>query len=55
MKVVISVSEAFEKNIWNQICELKEINVWAVNMGFMNQEDEIELTEIEARKLELLK
>jgi len=42
MEIVITANEAIELGIWEQLCNLLEWNVWAVNEGAMdaNQKDE---------------
>ena len=51
MKIIITAREALEKGIWDDLCDLKGFNVWAVNEGQMDGNEEITLTEEEAQKL----
>ena len=54
MKIIISVQEAIDKDIWTELCAMKSINVWAINEGLADGGDSIELTEEEAEKLRLI-
>lgn len=38
---------------WDEFCELKVINIWAVNEGLMDGDEEFELTDDEAKKIGL--
>lgn len=54
MRIVITAREALDKGVWLEICNLKGFSEWAINEGQMEPEEEIELSEEEARKLGLL-
>jgi len=56
MKITVTVtgSEALDKGIWTNLCALLGINEWAINEGLMDGEEEIILTEDQARILGLL-
>lgn len=54
MKIILTVSEIMERDIWIAICDIKDINEWAVNEGLLQPEDIIELSEDEARKIYLI-
>ena len=54
MKLIITAEEALNKGIWDKLCDLKGINVWAINEGMMDSTDEIALTEEEARELGII-
>ena len=53
MKIVVTAREIMDKLCWDEFCELKGINLWAVNEGLMDEEDTFELTEEEAKKIGL--
>ena len=54
MKLIIKAGEALDYGWWERICDLKGINVWAINEGLMDREDTIELTSEEMEKLGIL-
>lgn len=51
MKIIITVDEAMDKCIWEEICELKGYNPWCVRDGLMGDDKEITLTENEAKSM----
>jgi len=53
MKVTITVGEAIQLGIWEELCDIKNINEWAVSAGLMSEDDIIELTLDEAFTLGL--
>lgn len=53
MEITITAREALNKGIWDDLCDLKGINVWAINEGMMDDTEEITLTEEEAKALGL--
>ena len=54
MKIIITPNDLMDKGIWEKACELLGINVWAVNEGLMDSDEELYLTEGRANKLGLL-
>ena len=54
MEIVITPSEANARGIWEELCDLKGLNVWAVKEGLMESEERLILTEEEALKLRLM-
>ncbi len=54
MKIIITSNDLMDKGIWEEACELLGINVWAVNEGLMDSDEELYLTEDRANKLGLL-
>lgn len=54
MKIIITTSEALNRGIWDDVCDLKGINVYAISEGQMDDTEEIVLTEEEAKTLGLL-
>lgn len=52
--ISLTASEAIDRGLWDQLCELRGWNVWIVNEGRMPSDEVITLTEDEARKLGLL-
>jgi hypothetical protein len=51
MKLVLTAREALDRGIWTQLCELKGLNQYAINEGMMDDSQEIELNDAEAREL----
>jgi len=54
LKIIITAREALDKGIWDALCDLKGIKVWAINEGMMDDTEEITLTEEEAETLGLI-
>lgn len=48
MKIIITANEAMDLGIWDTLCKMKDINVWALNEGLMNSNDEIAISDKEA-------
>ena len=55
MKIAISAREMLDRGIWPHFCELRHINVWALNEGLLGEGDEFTLSEKEAQSLGVLK
>ena len=53
MKIIITAGEAQDKGIWEKLCNLKGIDIYAIAEGTMDSDKEIILTEEEAHKLGL--
>lgn len=53
MKIIITPEEAIDRGVWEKLCDMKGINVWAFNEGLMDDDTEISLTEEEAGTLGL--
>ena len=53
MKVVVTVRDIIERGLWEKVCELKGLNGWAVAEGLIDEDDEIVLTEEEAKEIGL--
>lgn len=51
MKIIITADEAHDLGIWDNVCKIKGLNVWALNEGLMNGDDEITLSKEEAVEL----
>ena len=54
MKLIITPEEARAKGVWDKLCDIKGMNVWAIIEGLIDSNAEIVLTEDEARNLGLL-
>lgn len=54
MKYVITADELMDRCLWEQFCEDRGINVWAVNEGGMDSDHEFVLSEGEAKKYGLV-
>ncbi len=53
MRITITVEEVLDRCLWDKVCALKGINIWAVNEGMMELTEEIQLTPLEAEELGL--
>jgi len=54
MKIVVTARDLLDRGVWDQACDLLGLNVWAVAEGLMDSDDEVTLSEEQARKLGLL-
>lgn len=50
----IQAHEAMSLGIWVELCELKGLNIFAINEGLMEADEEIELSADDMRELGLL-
>ncbi len=50
MKILVTVEEIMDKGHWDDYCEEHSINVWAVNEGLMSSNEEVYLSEKEAKQ-----
>ena len=50
MKVIISAEEIMDRGRWEEFCEDRGLNVWAVNEGLMDEGEEFVLSPEEAHK-----
>lgn len=48
MKMIITALEAVDMGIWDRLCKMKGINVWALSEGLMDSDEEITLSKQEA-------
>ena len=53
MKIKITAREIIDQYRWPEFCDLKGINMYAINEGLMEDTDEFELTAEEAKKIGL--
>lgn len=53
MEISMSAGELIENGSWDKVCELKGLNIWAVNEGLMDREEKITFTQEEAQQLGL--
>jgi len=51
VRIIITAEELIDQYLWDDFCEMKGINVWAVNEGMMDSSEEFELSKEEAKKL----
>ena len=51
MKIVITIKEALEKFDFDKFCDLAGLNPYCMNEGLASGDEEITLTEEQARKL----
>ena len=55
MKVLVTVEELIDSGMWETFCKPRGINVWAVNEGLIEDDEEFVLSEDEAKKYGLIK
>jgi len=48
-KVTVTASELIDSGYWDDYCEAHGLNVWCVNEGLMDSDEQITLTVEEAR------
>lgn len=51
MKIIITADEALDLGIWDNLCKMRDINVWAMNEGLTSGDEEITLSKEEAVNL----
>ena len=54
MRILITASDLIDRGLWDEVCEARGINVWAVNEGLMDADEEFIFTQKEATSLGLL-
>ena len=54
MKIILTANELLDRDIWDEFCEMRGINPWAVNEGLMDSDEEFTFTEKEAEELGLI-
>jgi hypothetical protein len=54
MRILVTVNELIERGLWDEVCEERGINVWAVNEGLMDSDEEFVFTQKEASALGLI-
>lgn len=54
MKITLTAREILDKGIWDEFCEMRGINPWAMNEGQMDSSEEFTFTEKESKKLGLI-
>ena len=54
MVISFTVNELIDKDVWELVCKMKGINVWAVNEGLMKGSERIAFSEQEAKNLGLI-
>jgi hypothetical protein len=48
VRVFVTAEELIDRGVWDDYCESHGINVWAVNEGLMDSDEEFQLTQQEA-------
>ena len=51
MKITMTAGELIDKFLWDDVCEMRGLNVWSVNEGRMDEDEEFSFTEEEAKRL----
>jgi hypothetical protein len=52
--IVITPRELLDSYLWDEFCNMRGINIWAMNEGLMSSDEVIILTEDEAIALGLI-
>ena len=55
MEIIITADEALTGCFWDKLCEMREMNVWAINEGLVDSNEEFKLTLEEALELGVIK
>ena len=53
MRILVTASELIEHGLWDDFCEKRGYNVWAVNEGLMDSDEEFSFSRAEAMDLGL--
>lgn len=53
MKIITTPRELMDRWVWDDACEMLDINIWAVNEGQMESDEQITLTVEQAQELGL--
>lgn len=51
MKIIVTVEELIDLSAWEEFCELKGLNPYALREGLIDSEEEFTLTIEEAKRL----
>jgi len=54
MKIILTAQEILDRGIWDEFCEMKGINPWAMNEGLIDSDEEFIFSEQEAKELGLI-
>lgn len=55
MKIVVTARELLDKGVWIEACNMLDLNDWAIAEGLMDDDEELTLTEKQARILGVIK
>ncbi len=54
MKIIVTLKDILYSGHWEEFCEERNYNLWIINEGLANSDDEVTLTKEEAEKYGLL-
>lgn len=54
LKITLTVDEIFDRGIWDEVCQMKGFNEWAVKEGLIDSDEPVTFTEKEAKQLGIL-
>ena len=54
MNIIITAREAMDNGVWDDICEIKGYNRWAIHEGLMDDTEKITITIQEAERMGLI-
>ena len=54
LRYIFTAEELLDQDAWEEFCEDRRINVWAINEGLMNSDEEFVLSEEEISKYGLV-
>ena len=55
IEIIVTADEAYTEGYWDKLCEMREMNVWAIHEGLMDSNEEFRLTLEEALELGVIK
>lgn len=50
MKIIVTLGEILDKGYWDDYCEETGLSEWCMNEGQADSDDEVTLTEAQAKK-----
>jgi hypothetical protein len=54
MKIIMTANEIYDRGIWEEVCDMKDISEWALNEGAIDGNHEIVFTKEESIKLGII-
>lgn len=55
MTIIVTANELMDKGAWDNFCEARGLNVWAVNEGLMDSNEQFTLTTEEVKQYGFIK
>lgn len=54
MRVTVTFGELMDKYDWENVCNVLGLNVWCINEGLASRDEEITISEEDAKKIGIL-